>query len=291
MIRGILPAFVTPLNEDNTINHEVTCRLLDRQLQQGADGFYICGATGEGLVMQPEARTDLAQTVVKHLAGRVPCISHIAAIDMTTTLKLAREAEAAGCDYVAAIPPTYFAYTQEDIYAYYKSIADSVHIPVMIYYHPAAGVTLSAKFVARLFEIENIRAVKWSKADYFQMMVAKDLTHGEINIINGPDEMLLCGLAGGADGGIGTTYNFMLPWFKNLYNAFLEGRIDEARRQQYQINRVIHEMFDAPIIPETKLIMKAMGFDVGHATYPMHRFSAQEEEKFLERMRNAGLEV
>lgn len=96
MIKGILPAFVTPLKADNTINHEATRRLLDMQLAQGADGFYICGATGEGLVMQPEARTDMARTVVQHLAGRVPCISHIAAIDMTTTVRLAREAEAGG---------------------------------------------------------------------------------------------------------------------------------------------------------------------------------------------------
>lgn len=95
MIKGILRAFVTPLNEDSTTNHEATCRLLDMQMAQGADGFYICGATGEGLVMQPEARTDMARTVVRHLAGRVPCISHIAAIDMTTTIRLG--ARGGGC--------------------------------------------------------------------------------------------------------------------------------------------------------------------------------------------------
>lgn len=291
MIKGVLPAFVTPLKEDNTIDHEATCRLLDMQLEQGADGFYICGATGEGLVMQPEARTDMARTVVQHLAGRVPCISHIAAIDMTTTVRLACEAEAVGCDYVAAIPPIYFAYTEDDIYNYYKTIADSVHIPVMIYYHPAAGVTLSAEFVTRLFGIENIKAVKWSRPDYFQLMRVKDMTHGEMNIINGPDEMLLCGLASGADGGIGTTYNFMLPRFKKLYEAFCGGRIEEARKIQYGIDRVIAELFEGLIIPETKAIMKAMGYDVGNATYPMHRLTVEEEKRLLARIRAAGLEL
>ncbi len=289
MIQGILPAFVTPLKQNNTIDHEAACKLLDMELAQGANGFYICGATGEGLVMQPEARTDMAQTVVQHLAGRVPCISHIAAIDMTTTVRLAREAEAAGCDYVAAIPPIYFAYTEDDIYNYYKTIADSVHIPVMIYYHPAAGVTLSAAFMTRLFGIENIKAVKWSRPDYFQLMRVKDMTHGEMNIINGPDETLLCGLACGADGGIGTTYNFMLPRFKKLYEAFRAGRLEEARLCQYEIDRVIAELFAEPIIPETKVIMKAMGYDIGYATYPMHRFSAEDEAKLLARIRAAGL--
>lgn len=291
MIKGILPAFVTPLNEDNTINHEATCRLLDMQLAQGADGFYICGATGEGLVMQPEARTDMARTVVRHLAGRVPCISHIAAIDMTTTVRLAREAEAAGCDYIAAIPPIYFAYTEDDIFNYYKTIADSVHLPVMIYYHPAAGVTLSAELMTRLFSIENIKAVKWSRPDYFQLMRVKDMTHGEMNIINGPDEMLLCGLACGADGGIGTTYNFMLPRFKKLYEAFCAGRMEEARKIQYGIDRVIAELFNGPVIPETKAIMKAMGYDVGNATYPMHCLTNEEEERLIARVRAAGLEL
>ena len=135
MFKGILPALITPLKADNTIWPEATEKLLDYELQQGADGFYICGATGEGLVMQPGERAAFAQLVVGHLRGRAPCIAHIAAMAMDTTLDLARQAEKAGCDAVAAIPPTYFAYGEDDIYNYYKAISDAVHIPAVSYTH------------------------------------------------------------------------------------------------------------------------------------------------------------
>lgn len=288
MFTGIIPALVTPLKEDNTIWREATQRLLDYELERGADGFYICGATGEGLVMQPQAREELAELVVKHLRGRVPCISHIAAMAMDTTLALARQAEEVGCDAIAAIPPTYFAYREEDIYNYYKTISDAVHIPVMIYYHPATGVNLSAHFMARLFEIENITSVKWSKPDYYQMLLCKDLTHGQINIINGPDETLLCGLCMGADGGIGTTYNFLLPEAKEIYRAFREGRIEEARALQTKVDRII-DAIHGPIIPAAKLIMKRLGVHVGNATYPMRRYNAQEEARMITSLREAGM--
>lgn len=291
MFTGVIPAFVTPLNEDDTIRKDAVERALEFELERGADGFYICGATGEGLVLQPKARMDLAEMVVHFLKGRVPCISHVAAIDMRTTLMLARHAEAAGCDAVAAIPPIYFSYDQDDIYNYYKSISDAVHIPVMIYYHPSAGVDMPARYVARLFEIENVKAIKWSKPDYFQMLVCRDLTHGEMNIINGPDQTLLCGLAMGAHGGIGTSYNFMLPRVKRLYQSFQAGRMDQALQMQTEIDRILDVVLRRPLIPAAKAIMRRMGIDVGYATYPMHRMRADEEEALVCDLRAAGLEL
>jgi N-acetylneuraminate lyase len=85
----------------------------------------------------------------------------------------------------------------------------------MIYYSPAARFDISADFAAKMFEVDNITAIKWTSSDYYEMLRLKDLTHGEMNIINGPDEMLLMGLNAGADGGIGTTYNFMFETIKS----------------------------------------------------------------------------
>jgi N-acetylneuraminate lyase len=90
----------------------------------------------------------------------------------------------------------------------------------MIYYSPAAGFDFNAKFVARMFEIDNITAIKWTSSNYYGLTQVKELTHGEMNLINGPDEMLLMGLNAGADGGIGTTYNFMFDTIKSIYDNF-----------------------------------------------------------------------
>lgn len=288
MFQGIIPALVSPLREDNTIWTEAARRILDFELSQGADGFYICGGTGEGLVMQPEQREELASLVISHLRGRVPCIVHVAAMQLDVTLRLARQAESAGCDAVAAIPPAYFMYSEDDIYNYYRAISDAVHVPVMIYYHPAAGARMSAQFIARLFEIDNVTSVKWSVPDYSQMLLTKELTQGEINILNGPDDMLLCGLAMGADGGIGTTYNFLLPVIKGIYRAFQAGDLPEARRLQALVSRFVAGL-QVPVIPAAKAVMKKMGYDPGYATYPMHRLTAREEEELFSLVRACGL--
>ena len=116
-------------------------------------------------------------------------------------IELSKHAEATGADAIAAIPPTFFHYSENDIYNYYKDLASAVNIPVIIYYHPSAQKDMSAKLIARIFEIDNVTGVKWSSTDMFEMMKLKDITHGDMNIICGPDELLLCGFAAGADAG------------------------------------------------------------------------------------------
>ncbi|MBQ3080723.1 MAG: dihydrodipicolinate synthase family protein [Clostridia bacterium] len=291
MFKGIIPALVTPIDENGKVLREASKKVIDFEISQGADGFYILGATGEGLVLTEETRKEFAELSVQQVKGRLPIIDHIADMNLPTAIRLAKHAEAIGCDAIASIPPTYFAYTEDDIYNYYKTISDAVHIPVMIYYAPAAGVNMTAKFVKRLFEIENITSVKWSKADYYQMVLLKDMTHGEMNIINGPDEMLLCGLSMGADGGIGSTYNFMLPKIKAIYNAFIESNVPLACKCQREVSRIIAALLNWPCIPGVKKLLKHMGCDVGEASYPMYRFTESEEAKLLAAIREAGLEI
>lgn len=288
--QGIMPALVTPLTQDGQLQKDAVAALLDYLLLQKADGFYICGGTGEGLVMNEETRREMAECCADHLKGKAPCIAHIAAISLSETKRLAKHAESVGCDAVAAIPPSYFSYTQDDVYNYYKAISDCVHIPLMIYYSPSAS-PMSAAFIRRLFDIEQIRAVKWSQPDYNQMLTLKDMLQGDVNILNGPDDMLLCGLSMGADGGIGTSYNFLLPTYKAIYEAFAKGNMKEAQKQQMLATRIVNVLLKWQVIPSTKLIMRHLGFDVGEATYPMRRYNGKESVSLLEEMRCAGLRI
>lgn len=285
---GIIPALATPLNEDGTLREEVARQLLDFLLFQGADGFYVCGATGEGVVLDPSVRMRMCEVCAEYLRGKAPLIQHIAAIDMSTSLKLARHAAKHGADCVASIPPFYFAYGEQDILHYYQALAAAVDIPVMIYYHPAGGVQMSAKLVAEIFKIENVTAVKWSSTNYFEMLKLLDMTHGEMNVINGPDECLLLGLCSGAQGGIGSTYNVMLPQYKSLYSAFMSGDLNTARELQFQVNRVTELMIQEKIIPSVKLLLEEMGFTAGYATAPMRRFSPKERQDFSAATKAAG---
>jgi len=268
--KGIMPALITPLNEDGkTVNEESARGLIEYLINQGADGFYVLGSTGEGLVLDESERMKMLEISVDQVKGRKPIICHTAAMNFSEAVRLSKHAEKVGADALSAIPPIFFHYRDEDIYNYYKSLAGSTNLPFVMYNHPSANGGMSAETVAKIFEIDNITGVKWTVNNYYEMMRLKDITNGEINIINGPDEMLISGLAAGADAGIGTTYNVMLPQYLKIYKYFTEGNVEEARKIQYKVNRVIKCMAKNEVISAVKSMCSLLGFPAGEATYPL----------------------
>mgnify|MGYP002562269421 FL=1 len=116
-------------------------------------------------------------------------------------------------------------------------------------------------------------------------MRIRDLTHGEMNIINGPDETLLQGLAAGADGGIGTTYNLMTPLYKRIYSLFGEGKMSEALELQTVADRVVALIAAHGTIPCTKALLECGGIEVGDAGFPFRVMSSEEKSAVYEKFR------
>ena len=286
---GTMPALVTPLNADETLNTAALAHLVGDLLAAGADGFYVGGATGEGISLRREVREQLAEETIRLVNHQKPVIMHIASANFHEAIHLAKHAERAGADAVSAIPPLFYPYDEDDVYNYYKAIADAVHIPVMIYYNPAAGFTVNAEFAARVFGIDNVTAIKWTSSDYYGMIKLKEMTHGEMNIINGPDEMLLMGLNAGADGGIGTTYNFLYPVIHRVYRNFVEGNIAGAQQAQFEADRMIAALLKYRTIPATKAVLERMGYAVGDATFPMKRYTEAQKDQIYADLVAAGL--
>jgi N-acetylneuraminate lyase len=222
--------------------------------------------------------------------GRVPCIFHVARTSNREMLELARYAEEMGAAAISAIPPIFFKYTEDDIVAYYKRLAESVSIPVVIYNNPNTGVTFTQKLLKKLFSIPNITAIKWTNYDFAAVMQLKS-EFPWVNVINGPDEMLLLGLNAGCDAGIGTTYNFQLPTMKGIYQAFQGGDLAEAQRLQTLACNVIGAIRPRNIILATRTIVSAQGVDVGTPLFPQLPYSTDEKENLLADVKNAGLKI
>ena len=286
---GIMPALVTPLDADERINVKVLNELLETLIGKGADGFYIGGATGEGLKLRTEERMILAEESIKTIDGRVPSIIQVASMNFNDAVALTKHAEKIGADAISATPPLFFQYDEDDVYNYYKALADASSLPVMVYYSTSAGFNMSADFAARLFEIDNVTAIKWTSSNYYEMSKLKDITNGEMNIINGPDEMLLQGLCAGADGGIGLNYSFQLENVKAIYDSFKKGDLVTAQEMQTKLNRIISVLLKYKLIPVTKIILEEMGFAVGNAAFPMKRYAAEEKAKIIAEFRQVGL--
>ena len=290
--KGVIPALVTPLCEDESINVPVLHKLIGDLLAQKADGFYVGGATGEGLSLRPDQRKILAEEAVKAVGGKVPTIIQVASCDYSVMLDLARHAESIGADAISATAPLFFKYDNDDVYNYYKRLASATSLPIMMYYSPMAGFPMDANFAARVFEIDNVTAIKWTSSNYYEMLRLKDLTKGEMNIINGPDEMLLMGLNAGADGGIGTTYNFQMENIRGVYDSFHAGKAEEAQEWQNKANRVIHALITKYMgIPATKVILEEMGYAVGNAAFPMKVYTDEQKAQIIADIRAAGLKI
>lgn len=278
--KGIMPALVTPLDENENINVNTLKRLMNDLIKQGADGFYVGGATGEGYALKPEERKKLAEAAVEiSKKANLPCIIQVASTDFNTAISLAKHADEKCADAVSATAPLFFSYSADDVYNYYKKLAEAVHIPVMVYYNPFAKFPMNAEFVKRLFEIDNVTSIKWTSSDFYQMMILKEITNGEMDVINGFDEMLLMGLCAGADGGIGTTYNYQLEYVKGVYESFLHGDIKKAMDCQMKISKTVNAFNGEPIIPASKAVLECMGYEVGNAAFPMKRYAEIEKQK------------
>ncbi len=288
---GVMPALITPLTAEGKLNRDVLERLIEDLIAQGADGFYIGGATGEGIILDVDVHKELTTESIKIVNGRVPCIVHIARMNYNEMVDLAVHAEKAGADAISAIPPLFYQYDHKAIYNYYEGLSNAINIPIMIYNNPNTGVHFSAEQVAELYNIKNVTAIKWTNYEFYQVMRILDLTNDEFNVISGPDEMLLCGLAAGADGCIGTTYNFLMPEVRAVYDAFRAGDMEAARKAQTVVSTIVDELIKYNVVLATKVILEAKGYDVNHPLYPMHDYTPEEKADMLANLQKAGLKL
>lgn len=273
--KGIMPAIVTPFDENQKLKENAVEKMMNWHLDNGSSGFYICGAMGEGLPLPNETRMRMAEVSVETAKGRGKIINHIGAANIKDTIELVKHATKAGVDALSSLPPSHFyAYDADEFYDYYKMIADNTDLPVIVY---AKGVFADLPtLVEKVMEIPNVIGAKYTLADYYTFRRIKELNGGDINLLNGPDETLLCGLIMGADGGIGGTYNIMSDRYCAIYDAYMTGDIKAAQDAQYKVNRIIKVMLKYGVVRSGKAILRMLGFDAGYPVAPQRRLSGEE---------------
>ena len=289
IFQGIMPALVTPFDRQGKLLRKTVEELTEWQLSKGVQGFYICGNTGEGTVLPEKTRMEMAEAVIDSVKGRGVVIDHVMAAHFQQTLRLAKHAEQAGAHAISSVAPTYFFKQSEDeIYEYYKALAEAVQIPLIAYVTPQMGEVNLPALAKRLLEIDNIIGFKFTRPSYFELFTLTQIHNGNINVLNGPDETLLCGLAMGADGGIGSTYNVMAEGFVSLYQNFRSGNWEAAQKDQFAISRVIEVMIRHDALNCGKLMLRMLGFDVGESAFPRKSYSPEEESAIQQELAEAG---
>ena len=287
---GVMSALVSCIDENEQVKEDAMRRLMAWHLKEGFTGFYLTGGTGEGPVLQKETRKRIAEIARDAAGGRAKLIAHVGAIDLSTARELARHAGDIGLDAISSVPPFFFHYGEKEIRDYYAALSDASGLPVLMYASPLSGVSITWDMVDRLMDVPGMIGLKWTSYDYFTMHRIKSLRNGNINVINGPDECLLCGLAMGADGGIGATYNVMPRLFADIYRSFRAGDLAAAQSAQFKANRLIEILIRFGVVCSIKEILSMIGYDCGYQVYPQKRFASEEREALRQALRGIHFE-
>jgi N-acetylneuraminate lyase len=289
--RGIWPALVTPLTLRGEVDTQAAQRLIEAVIATGIGGLYVCGGTGEGVLLSGEARRRMAQCAVDAVAGRVPVMVHVGAITTQEAVELTEHANRIGADAVSAIPPFYYSYAFEAILAHYRAIAQASVAPVYIYYIPGStGIAVSPEQLLEICAIEGIAGLKYTSQDlYFLSRLLAMRDPDAVNVLSGPDELFLPCLALGVEGAIGTTYNFMPRTYLDIYHGHLAGEAELARSLQMAASDVIAVMLRYGVIPATKALLKMLGHDVGYGVPPMPPIEGPGAEALEADLRAGGL--
>ncbi len=279
-LRGVYPATVTPCDSNGEVDAAAMRKILRHQLNAGVHGFYICGGTGEGLLLTTAEHRVVAETAVDEVAGKVPVISHVGAFQTAETMQRARDARAVGVDAIAAIPPSYFYKPDDDgMVSYYEELAAAgAPLPLLIYNIPGrTGVTMTPDLYARLLEIDNVVGMKDSSGNLFgiSQFVAQ---RPEAVLFSGDDTQLLYALLAGAGGGIGLTYNLMPQLFVQLWDAVQADDLPTAAATQNRINEFVAVICTVETIAAAKQTMAWMGLECGLPRSPIRPLREDEQQ-------------
>lgn len=273
-MKGIFTALLTPFDKNDNVNEKELEKLVRHNVNMGASGFYVGGSTAEAFFLSTEERK-LIMDVVKDTAPEKTLIAHIGSLREKEAHELSAHANKLGYKAISSVAPFYFKFTFEEIKGYYIRLAENSDIPMLVYHFPGfSGVNMGMGEISQFLSDDRFIGIKYTSNDFFTMEQCKSRFPDKV-VYNGYDEMFLCGLSMGADGGIGSTYNFMADKFVRIQKLFDEGRISEAQEIQKQANRIISILCKIGVMPAEKEVLCQLGFDFGKCRPP---FSSPNEE-------------
>ena len=239
--QGIIPAFYACYDEKGAINPAAVREMTQWFIDQGVQGLYVGGSSGECIYQSKEDRKVTLENVMAVAKGKLTIIAHVACNNTADSQELAAHAESLGVDAIAAIPPIYFKLPPYAIAKYWNDISDAApNTDFVIYNIPQlAGVALTIPLLKEMLKNPRVIGVKNSSPATQDIQMFAD--EGCI-VFNGPDEQLISGLVMGAIGGIGGTYGAMPKLYVELYRCVKAGEMAKALEIQNDCCRIIYKL-------------------------------------------------
>ena len=284
-------AIVTPFKENGDVNYEKFAELVEFQIQNGTDAIIVCGTTGEASTLSHEEHLDVVKYCVEKVAGRVPVVAGTGSNCTQTAVYLSREAEKYGADAVLLVTPYYNKATQKGLYSHFKTIADSIRIPVILYNVPGrTGCNILPETVVKLCsEVENIVGVKEAGGNISQVAKLMALADGRVDLYSGNDDQIVPLLSLGGKGVISVLSNVAPKETHEICTRFCEGVVAGSRALQLKALELCDALFcEVNPIP-VKKALNLMGMETGSLRMPLTDMDEANVPKLEKAMKGFGI--
>ena len=291
LFKGAGVAIVTPFHADGSVNYEKLEELLDFQINNGTDAIIICGTTGESATLSEEEHSAVIAHTIQYVNHRVPVIAGTGSNATDTAVMLSQKAEKDGADGLLVVTPYYNKATQNGLYAHYKTIAESVSVPIIIYNVPSrTGCNITPATVARLVnDVPNIIAIKEASGNIVQVADLAHLCGDKLDIYSGNDDQIVPLLSLGGKGVISVLSNVAPKQTHDICQKWFDGDIAGSCQMQLDAMPLIHALFcEVNPIP-VKHALNLMGMECGPMRAPLSEMEPEHLEVLRKAMEGYGL--
>ncbi len=289
-IQGSIPAIITPMQDDGSLDLPGLQRLLDWHISEGTDGVVIVGTSGESPTVNYAEHCALIETTVKHVGGRIPVIAGTGANSTVEAIELAHFAKSAGADAHLSVVPYYNKPTQEGLFRHFKAIAEAVDLPMILYNVPGRTVAdLANETTLRLAQVPGIVGIKDATANIERGSDLIKRAPASFSVYSGDDATAIALMLLGGKGSISVTANVAPALMHRMCAAAIAGDLVAARDANFRLLSLHRNLFhEANPIP-VKWAAQQMGLVGGGIRLPLTPLSPEFHERLRLAMREAGL--
>jgi len=291
---GLVAATHSPFHVDGSLNLSAVERQAAHLLASGVETAFICGSTGESHSLRVEERLALAErwTAVARGTG-LRVVVHVGSNCLADARVLAAQAQELGATAIAALAPSYFKPRSLDtLVACCAEVAGAAPgVPFYFYDIPVmTGVQFSMSDFLEMAadRVPTLAGIKFTNSDLMSYQRCLRAGDGRFDIPWGVDEYLLAALALGAQGAVGSSYNFAAPIYRRVIEAFRRGDMEAARAEQFRSVRLITLLAGYGYMGAAKAVMGFLGVDVGPARLPNGNLGAEEVRKLRSDLEGMG---
>lgn len=288
--KGSIVALITPFHEDGTINYEKLKELIEWHIVNKTDGILILGTTGESPTLTHEEDDDVVACAIECANHRIPIIVGAGSNSTQTQLEKSLKYEKMGADGLLLISPYYNKANDEGMIRHFTTVADQVHIPIILYNIPGrTGCTISLNALKQLSKHPMIQGIKEASGDISYATNAATLLNDDFVMYSGNDDIIVPMMALGSSGVISVLADVLPKTTHDIVFNCLNGNYKTAQQLQLDNLDLIHDLFmEVNPIP-VKEALNMMGFHVGKYRLPLYEMSEDHKAKLEATLKARGL--